>query len=60
VSAEKYVALAYLVVFLCVAVYVAIMALKVERLEREVAALRTREPEERAPERREREQAHVG
>jgi CcmD family protein len=38
-SSEKYVAAAYLVVFLVVLVYVLIMATKVARLEREVADL---------------------
>jgi CcmD family protein len=36
---EKYVAAAYLVVFVFVVVYLAIMALKVARLEREVGEL---------------------
>jgi CcmD family protein len=38
-SAEKYVAAAYLVVFLAVLAYVLIIATKLERLEREVAEL---------------------
>ena len=38
-SAEKYVAAAYLVVFLVVLAYVLIIATKLERLEREVAEL---------------------
>jgi CcmD family protein len=38
-AAEKYVAAAYLVVFAFVAVYLAIMALKLTRLEREVGEL---------------------
>ena len=38
-SAEKYVAAAYLVVFAVVLVYVLIMALKVARLQRELAEL---------------------
>ena len=38
-TAEKYVAAAYLVVFTAVLVYVAIMAAKVARLEREVEEL---------------------
>ena len=36
---EKYVAAAYLVVFLCVLAYVVIIATKLERLVREVAEL---------------------
>jgi CcmD family protein len=49
---EKYVAAAYLVVFLVVLAYVLIMATKLARLEREVAELaelakaRVQEPEE--------------
>jgi CcmD family protein len=38
-TAEKYVTAAYLVVFLAVLAYVLIMALKVGRLERDVAEL---------------------
>jgi len=38
-SEEKYVAAAYLVVFLFVLAYVVIIATKLERLEREVAEL---------------------
>jgi CcmD family protein len=38
-ASEKYVAAAYLVVFLVVLVYVLIMATKVSRLEQEVAEL---------------------
>jgi len=38
-TAEKYVAAAYLVVFLAVLAYVLIIALKLVRLEREVAEL---------------------
>jgi CcmD family protein len=38
-SEEKYVAAAYLVVFAFVVVYLAIMALKLSRLEREVGEL---------------------
>jgi CcmD family protein len=52
-AAEKYVAAAYLVVFLFVLAYVFIIATKLGRLEREVAELaelarerREREPEE--------------
>jgi CcmD family protein len=53
-SAEKYVAAAYLVVFVVVLAYVLIIAAKLERLEREVAELtelarrrRAVEPEQR-------------
>jgi CcmD family protein len=49
-AAEKYVAAAYLVVFVVVLAYVLIIATKLARLEREVAELtelaRTREPRE--------------
>jgi CcmD family protein len=38
-SAEKYVAAAYLVVFLVVLAYILIIAAKLQRLEREVAEL---------------------
>jgi CcmD family protein len=52
-TAEKYVTAAYCVVFAVVLVYVVIIALKLQRLEREVellAALRPAEPEaEREP-----------
>ncbi len=47
-AAEKYVAGAYLVLFLLVLIYVAIMAAKLSRIEREVAELAeltSREPE---------------
>ena len=54
-AAEKYVAAAYLVVFVVVLAYVLIMAAKLERLERELAELaelanqrRDAEPERRA------------
>jgi CcmD family protein len=59
---EKYVAAAYLVVFLFVLVYVAIMATKVARLEREVTELAglARDRKERAPTEHEREQVEVG
>jgi CcmD family protein len=60
-NAEKYVAAAYLVVFLAVLVYVAIIALKLARLEREVGELADRLRERRARERTpEREQVGVG
>ena len=49
-SAEKYVAAAYLVVFVVLLAYVLIIATKLQRLEREVAGLaelaRTRRSEE--------------
>jgi CcmD family protein len=41
-SAEKYVAAAYLAVFLAVLVYVVLIAAKLARLEREVAELADR------------------
>jgi CcmD family protein len=54
-SAEKYVAAAYLVVFVVVLAYVLIIATKLQRLEREVAELtelararNTEEPERKA------------
>jgi CcmD family protein len=56
-NAEKYVTAAYCVVFAIVLLYVAIIALKLRRLEREVAELADRA--ERQPE-VEREPAHVG
>ena len=54
-TAEKYVAAAYLVVFLAVLAYVFIIALKLVRLEREVAELtelaaRRRAEDDRQPE----------
>jgi CcmD family protein len=53
-TAEKYVAAAYLVVFLAVLAYVFIISLKLVRLEREVAELTelaaARADRERAPE----------
>jgi CcmD family protein len=45
-NAEKYVTAAYCVVFAVVLVYVLIMALKLQRLEREVDELAGRVPEE--------------
>jgi len=56
-NAEKYVTAAYCVVFAIVLLYVAIIALKLRRLEREVDELAdraVRQPED------EREPAHVG
>jgi CcmD family protein len=52
-TAEKYVAAVYLVVFATVLVYVAIMALKLSRLAREVDELARLAQERRANERRE-------
>ena len=58
---EKYVAAAYLVVFVAVLVYVLIMATKLQRLERELAELArlAREQKERETT-REREEVEVG
>jgi len=56
-NAEKYVTAAYCVVFALVLLYVVIIALKLQRLEREVDRLAARkepQPDE------EREPAHVG
>jgi CcmD family protein len=58
-TAEKYVTAAYCVVFAVVLAYVLIMALKVQRLEREVDDLEARVPEEDAEE-APREPARVG
>jgi CcmD family protein len=58
-TAEKYVTAAYCVVFAVVLVYVLIMALKVQRLEREVDELEERVPDEDAEE-APRETARVG
>ena len=55
-TAEKYVTAAYCVVFAIVLVYVVLIALKLQRLERDVEALEARERE--ADE--ERETVHVG
>jgi CcmD family protein len=53
-AGEKYVAAAYLVIFLAVLVYVVLIAAKLARLEREVAELadraRTRQAERREEE----------
>lgn len=43
-TAEKYVTAAYCVVFAGVLVYVVLIALKLQRLEREVGELERREP----------------
>jgi CcmD family protein len=58
-TAEKYVTAAYCVVFAVVLVYVLIMALKLQRLEREVDEIAGRVPEEDAEE-AQREPARVG
>ena len=58
-TAEKYVTAAYCVVFAVVLVYLLIMALKLQRLEREVDELAGRAPEEDAEE-TPREPARVG
>lgn len=56
---EKYVTAAYCVVFAVVLVYVLIIALKLQRLEREVDELAGRVPDDDAEE-APREPAHVG
>ena len=58
-TAEKYVTAAYCVVFAVVLVYVLIMALKLQRLERDVDELAARTPEDDAEE-TPREPARVG
>ena len=58
-TAEKYVTAAYCVVFAVVLVYDLIMALKLQRLEREVGELEARVPDEDADE-ASREPARVG
>jgi CcmD family protein len=58
-TGEKYVTAAYCVVFAVVLVYLLIMALKLQRLEREVDELAARVPDEDAEEAR-REEARVG
>jgi CcmD family protein len=58
-TTEKYVTAAYCVVFAVVLVYVLIMALKLQRLEREVDELAARVPEDDAEE-AQRETAQVG
>jgi len=59
-TAEKYVTAAYCVVFALVLVYVLIMALKLQRLEREVDDLADRVPAEDDAEEASREPARVG
>lgn len=56
-TAEKYVTAAYCVVFAAVLVYVVIIALKLNRLEREVDELERRKPK---PAEDERETVSVG
>jgi CcmD family protein len=58
-TAEKYVTAAYCVVFAILLVYLLIMALKLQRLEREVNELADRVPDEDAEE-SPREPARVG
>jgi CcmD family protein len=58
-NAEKYVTAAYCVVFAVVLAYVVIMALKLQRLERDVDELARHAPEDDAEE-TSREPAHVG
>jgi CcmD family protein len=50
-TAEKYVTAAYCTIFAVVLVYVAIIALKLQRLEREVDELAQRTPAAEEPER---------
>lgn len=57
---EKYVAAAYLVVFVAVLVWVVIMATKLVRLEREVDELTERARERRRAEPEVREEVEVG
>jgi CcmD family protein len=59
-TAEKYVTAAYCVVFALVLAYVLIMALKLQRLEREVDELAGRVPAEDDAEETPREPARVG
>jgi CcmD family protein len=59
-TAEKYVTAAYCVVFAVVLAYVLIMALKLQRLEREVDELAGLVPDEDAEEAPPREAAGVG
>jgi len=57
-TAEKYVTAAYCVVFAVVLLYVVLIALKLQRLEREVDELEHRQPE--PADDGEREAVHVG
>ncbi len=58
-TAEKYVTAAYCVVFAVILVYLLIMALKLQRLEREVDEIAARMPDEDSEE-ASREPARVG
>jgi CcmD family protein len=49
-TAEQYVTGAYCVIFALVLIYVVIIALKLQRLERDVSALETTQPETSTPE----------
>ncbi len=57
-TVEKYVTGAYCVIFAVVLAYVVLIALKLQRLEREVDELERREPKAAADD--ERETVHVG
>jgi CcmD family protein len=59
-DAEKYVAAAYLVVFLFVLVYVVIIGAKLQRLEREIGELAERALERRRDEEAEPRELRVG
>ena len=59
-TGEKYVAAAYAVVLAAVIVYVAIIALKLGRFEREIGELTELARRRRARSEREPEEAHVG
>jgi CcmD family protein len=59
-TAEKYVTAAYCVVFAVVLVYVLIMAMKLQRLEREVDDIAARVPDDEDAEEAPREPARVG
>ena len=59
-ASEKYVAAAYLVVFLAVLLYVLIIATKLARLEREVGELAERALERKVEQEPDREEVRVG
>ena len=59
-TAETYVTAAYCAIFALVLVYVVIIALKLQRLERELRALGREQPEQQDELEHEREPAHVG
>jgi hypothetical protein len=61
-SGGDYLAAAYLVVLLVILIYVAIIALKLARLDRDLASLveLTRRRKEPAPSQKEREESRVG